>query len=103
MSQVATIRKVDIRNERVNVTAHFHEQGSVMKGDKAGYCDGFEVEIRLDSEAPAEEVATLIRLAHRMCFTEAAMLSPVPVTTRHTLNGQPFEVDLGKGSETESS
>ncbi len=102
MSQVATIRKLAIRNERVNVTAHFHEQGSVLKGDKAGFCDGFEVEITLDSDEPAEEIETLIRLAHRLCFTEAAMLTPVPVKTRHTLNGQPFAVDLDAGTNLES-
>jgi hypothetical protein len=95
VSQVATARKLAIRNEHVKVTAHFHEEGSIMQGSKAGRCDGFEVEILLDSDEPAEAISELIRLSHRMCFTEAAMLAPVTVTSRHTVNGQPFEMDKG--------
>jgi hypothetical protein len=93
VSQVATARKLAIRNERVKVTAHFHEEGSILQGTKHGRCDGFEVEILLDSDEPAEQISELIRLSHRMCFTEAAMLAPVTVTSRHTVNGQPFEME----------
>ena len=80
-----------IRNERVKVNAHFHEMGSIQQGSKTGSCDGFEVEVSLDTEEPPERIAELIRLAHEMCFTEAALLSPVPVTARHVVNGRPFD------------
>ena len=83
-----------IRNERVKVNAHFHEQGSILQGSKEGWCDGFEVEISLDSDEPAERIAELIRLAHAMCFTEAALMVPSRVTSKHTVNGQPFEVPV---------
>ena len=73
MSQVATKKKLNIRNERVTVTGHFHEQGSVLRGDAEGFCDGFEVQISLETEEPDEQVATLIRLARKMCFTEKAL------------------------------
>ncbi len=82
---------MSIRNERVKVNAHFHEQGSIQQGSKTGNCDGFEVEISLDSDEPPERVAELIRLAHAMCFTEAALISPAPVTARHVVNGRPFD------------
>jgi hypothetical protein len=84
-----------IRNERVKVDAHFHEQGSILKGSKEGRCDGFEVEISLDSDEPDERIAELIRLAHAMCFTEAALMAPARVTGRHLVNGQPFDPDKG--------
>lgn len=92
MSQVATARKLSIRNERITVNAHFHEQGSVLEGSKQGLCDGFEVLFSIDSDEPAAEIAALIRSAHRMCFTESALTTPVPVTSRHVVNGQPFEL-----------
>lgn len=88
MSQVAAKRKLIIRNDRVTVTAHFHEQGSVLRGDAEGFCDGFEVEISLESDEPPEVVRELIRLARQMCFTEKALMGSTPVVVRQTLNGQ---------------
>ncbi len=92
MSQVAAKKKLQLRDERVKVTAHFREQGSVLRGDSEGTCEGFEIELALESDESAEEIAELIRLAHRMCFTETALTGQVPLTRRHTLNGQSVEV-----------
>ena len=75
MSQVAAKKKLALQDERVKVIARFQEQGSVL---------------RLESAAPAEEIAELVRLAHRMCFTEAALTGQVELTQRHHLNGQPL-------------
>jgi hypothetical protein len=76
----------------VYVTGHFHEQGSVLRGDAEGFCDGFEVKIVLDSDEPAQEIATLIRLARRMCFTEKALTGSTPVTVKQQVNGETFEI-----------
>lgn len=88
ISQVAGKRKLKISNESVTVTAHFHEQGSVLKGDATGFCDSFEVEIHLDSDESEEEIATLIRLSRALCFAEKAILSSVPVSVTQVVNGQ---------------
>ncbi|MHB8133664.1 MAG: hypothetical protein ACYDH1_05480 [Anaerolineaceae bacterium] len=77
-----------IRNERVKVTAHFHEQGSVLRGDAEGFCDGFDVEISFDSEEPEEQITTLLRLARQMCFTEKALVGSVPVQVTQQVNGK---------------
>ena len=69
------------------VTARFHEHGSVLRGDAEGFCDGFEVEIQLDSSEPATELEILITLARRMCFTEKALTGSIPVSVTQTLNG----------------
>ena len=90
MSQVAAKKKLVIRNERVKVTAHFHEQGSVLRGDAEGFCDGFEVEISFDSEEPGEQITTLIRLARQMCFTEKVLTGSVPVQVTQLVNGKFF-------------
>jgi organic hydroperoxide reductase OsmC/OhrA len=59
----------------------------VLRGDAEGFCDGFDVEIQLDSAEPAEELATLVKLARQMCFTEKALTGSIPVDVRQTLNG----------------
>jgi len=82
---------MSIRNDRVTVTAHFHEQGSVLRGDAEGFCDGFEVEISLESDEVPEKIAELIRLARRMCFTEKALMGSVPVSVTQTINGQKID------------
>jgi hypothetical protein len=43
----------------------------------------------------SEETAELMRLAHRMCFTEDALAGQVKLTTRHLLNGRAIEVGPG--------
>lgn len=93
MSQVAAIRKLSIRNERVLVNAHFHEQGSILRGDAEGFCDGLEIEILIDSEEAPEKIADLVRLARRMCFTEKALVDTTPVKVTQKLNQRPLEVD----------
>jgi len=92
VSQVATKRKLSIRNERVNVTAHFHEQGSVLRGDAEGFCDGFEIEILIDSDEDPQKIADLVRISREMCFTEKALMGSVPVKVSQQLNQQPLEV-----------
>jgi organic hydroperoxide reductase OsmC/OhrA len=81
-----------ITSEKVLVTARFHEQGSVLRGDAEGFCDGFDVEIQLESTEPVAELDKLVRLARRMCFTENALTGSVPVEVRQTLNGVTTEL-----------
>ncbi len=92
MSQVATKRKIAIRNERVNVTAHFHEHGSVLRGDAEGFCDGFEIEILIDSDEDSQKIADLVRISRKMCFTEKALMGSVQVKVSQQLNQQPLEL-----------
>jgi hypothetical protein len=93
VSQVAAKKKLALRNERVKVTAFFQEQGSVLQGSAEGVCEGFDIELFIESDELAEEIAELIRLSHRMCFTESALTGNVQFTQRHSLNGQPIEVE----------
>jgi uncharacterized OsmC-like protein len=91
VSQVAIKKGIQIRNERIRVTAHFHEQGSVLGGTAEGSCEGFEVEFSVESDEPPEAIAELARLAHQMCFTQDAISRKVEITKKHFLNGQPFD------------
>jgi organic hydroperoxide reductase OsmC/OhrA len=82
------MRKLVLKDERVRIDARFSEHGSVLQGTKEGRCEGFDIELAIDSDEPAEAIAELIRLAHRMCFTEHAITHEVTITKRHLLNGE---------------
>jgi hypothetical protein len=69
------------------VTASFHEEGSVLRGDKHGSCEGFEIEVAMESDEPAETIREMLRLAHAMCFTEAALTQVNRIEVSHRLNG----------------
>ena len=93
MSQVATKRKLQLRDARVRAIAHFREEGSVLAGTKTGVCEGLTIELSIDSDEPHDRIMALIRQAHQMCFTEHALSSTPPIRAVHRLNGQPIEVE----------
>ncbi len=82
---------MNLRKEMVKVTAHFREQGSVLRGDAEAFCDGFEVEIQIESDEPLPAICELIRLARQMCFTEVALSHNTPISVTAKLNGNPLD------------
>ena len=64
----------------------------MLRGDAEGFCDGFEVEIELESDEPKESMIELIRLARQMCFTEKALIGSTPVNVTQRVNGQVFTI-----------
>jgi len=91
VSQVAAKKRLTLRNEHVKVIAHFREEGSVLAGTQKGTCENFSIELSIDGDMAIEEIAVLIRLAHRMCFTESALSNVVKITSSHVFNGQLLE------------
>ena len=92
MSQVAAKRRLTLRNEKVSVVAHFEEGGSVLAGTQQGACKGFSIELSIEGDEKVEDIVKLIRMAHRMCFTESTLSNVVEVKTSHLFNSQPIEV-----------
>lgn len=78
------------------MVAHFEEEGSVLEGTQQGICKGFSIELSIDGEESREEIIKLIRIAHRMCFTEYTLSHVVEVTTSHLFNGQPIDVNIAE-------
>ena len=93
MSQVAAKKRLSLKDERVKVVAHFREEGAVLAGTQQGICEDFDIELSINGEIPEEEIRNLIQLAHRMCFTEAALMGSPKITTHHIFNGKNLEVD----------
>ena len=102
LSQVAAKKKLKLEDERVRVNAQFREQGSVLAGTKNGSCIGFEIEVNIRSEESAGAIAEMLRLAHRMCFTEDVLTRKVDVTVRHTLNGEELEAGWESGADLQT-
>lgn len=73
--------------------AHFEEEGSVLAGTQEGTCKGFSIELSIDGEESVEDIIQLIRMAHRMCFTESTLSQTIEVTTSHLFNSQPIDVN----------
>lgn len=94
VSQVAAKKRLVLHDERVKVTAYFQEQGSVLKGTSTGRCERFDVTLSIDSDEPEDEIVELIRLSHKMCFTESALTENVELRCKDQLNGQQLNVDL---------
>ena len=91
MSQVAAKKRLTLKNERVKVIAHFHEQGAVLAGTQLGFCEDFDIELSIDGDLPVDEIKTLIQIAHQMCFTEYALSNEITITSRHLYNGKIIE------------
>jgi organic hydroperoxide reductase OsmC/OhrA len=94
VSQVAAKRRLTLRNERVSVVAHFEEEGSVLEGTQQGTCKGFTIELSIEGDQKVEDIIKLVRMAHRMCFTESTLSNVVEVKTSHLFNGQPINVNI---------
>ena len=89
LTEIAAKRKLELRGPRVKVTARFHEQGSALKGDKLGQCDGFDISVQIDSDGPRERILELMEDAPRACFAVDALTREHPPTFSNTLNGEP--------------
>ena len=92
VSNIAMRKKLTIRNEKVIVTAHFLESGSILRGDKNGEAQKFEVEMSMDSDEDEASIRDLMRLAHQMCFAEDTLSKVVPIEFRHSLNSHKMEL-----------
>ena len=91
MSQVAAKKRLALKDERVKVIAHFREEGAVLAGTQQGFCEDFDIELSLNGDMAVEEIITLIRLAHQMCFSESALTGTPKILSRHIYNGKSLD------------
>ena len=83
--------KVEIRKARVKVTARFKNEGSVLRETIDTQGVGFETDLDVESDAPPERVAAVVRNSEKGCYVMQTILKPTPVETRVTLNGADFD------------
>lgn len=84
--------KKQISGGRCRVEFDTRADGSILRGTLASFADGVRIHLDLESPEPPEVVAHVIRLAHRSCFAEALVRTPIQIAHTHTVNGHPFDL-----------
>ena len=67
--------------------------GSVLKGTVFNRWDGVDTHLSIESDAPPEKLAHLIRNAKNGCFAEGLITQQVPLNSTIEVNGRPFEIE----------
>jgi hypothetical protein len=80
---------------RMTIRASYVREGSVITETAWSSCEGFTTELQIESDAPPEQVAKLIRMAEQTCFAMSAIKNPVPCELVAVVNGEPFDYSDG--------
>ena len=64
--------------------------GSVLKGTVFCRWDGVDTHLSIESDAPAEKLAHLIRNAKNGCFAEGLIVQSVPLNSPVEVHRKPF-------------
>ncbi|MBI3917776.1 MAG: hypothetical protein HY322_12315 [Betaproteobacteria bacterium] len=67
--------------------------GSVLKGTVYNRWDGVDTHLSIESDAPADRLAHLIRNAKNGCFAEGLIVQSVPLNSTVEVNGKPFHIE----------
>ena len=67
--------------------------GSVLKGTVFNRWDGVDTHLAVESDAPPDKLAHLIRNAKNGCFAEGLITQSVPLNSTIEVNGKPFDVE----------
>jgi len=80
---------------RASVKVRFRKLlgGSVLKGTVFNRWEGVDSHLSVESDAPPERLAHLIRNAKNGCFAEGLITQSVPLNSTIEVNGKPFPLD----------
>jgi hypothetical protein len=67
--------------------------GSVLKGTVFNRWDGVDIHLSVESDAPPDKLAHLIRNAKNGCFAEGLITQSVPLNSTIEVNGRPFHLE----------
>jgi len=67
--------------------------GSVIKGTVFNRWDGVDTHLSIESDAPAEKLAHLLKNAKAGCFAEGLITQQVPLVSTLEVNGKPFALE----------
>ena len=85
--------KLTVRNASAKVRFRKFLGGSVLKGTVYNRWDGVDIHLAIESDAPAEKLAHLIRNAKNGCFAEGLIVQSVPLNSTVEVNGKPFRIE----------
>ena len=82
--------KLTVNNASVKVRFRKFLGGSVLKGTVYNRWDGVDTHLSIESDAPADKLAHLIKNAKAGCFAEGLIEQKVPLNSSVEVNGMPF-------------
>jgi hypothetical protein len=84
--------KIEVRKAACKVRFRKLLGGSVLKGTVFCRWDGVDTHLSVESDAPPDRLAHLIRNAKAGCFAEGLITQQVPLNSTIEVNGKPFDV-----------
>jgi hypothetical protein len=85
--------KITVTNASCKVRFRKLLGGSVIKGTVFNRWEGVDTHLSIESDAPAERIAHLLKNAKAGCFAEGLITQQVPLNSTLEVNGQPFQVE----------
>ena len=85
--------KIEVKKASCKVRFRKLLGGSVLKGTVFCRWDGVDTHLSIDSDAPPERLAHLIRNAKAGCFAEGLITQQVPLNSIIEVNGKPLSLD----------
>ena len=82
--------KLTVKNASAKVRFRKFLGGSVLKGTVYNRWDGVDTHLSIETDAPADKVAHLIKNAKAGCFAEGLIEQKVPLNSTIEVNGKPF-------------
>jgi len=85
--------KLEVRKASARVRFRKFLGGSVLKGTVFCRWDGVDTHLSIESDAPPDRLAHLIRNAKAGCFAEGLIVQSVPLNSTVAVNGKPFHIE----------
>ncbi len=83
--------KVEMKDAKCHVKAHFTSEGSVFAGTITSKCHRVDTFVEIESDADPALIAALLRNAEGGCYAQAAIQQAVPVAGAASVNGETFD------------
>ncbi len=84
--------KLEVKDAKCTVRFRKTLGGSVLKGTVFNTWQGVDTHLIIESNAPADKLAHLIKNAKAGCFAEGLITQAVPLTSTVEVNGKPFSI-----------
>jgi len=85
--------KLKVTNASCKVRFRKFLGGSVLKGTVFNRWDGVDTHLAIESDAPPDKLAHLIRNAKNGCFAEGLITQAVPLKSTIEVNGKSFDLE----------
>ena len=84
--------KLTVKNASARVRFRKFLGGSVLKGTVYNRLDGVDTHLSIETDAPPDKIAHLIKNAKAGCFAEGLIEQKVTLNSTIEVNGQPFSL-----------